>query len=237
MNKRLAASIGVVGALLTSSIALAASSEPNSLLTEGYDADNHKLVWGVADHPEAEGTTATLDCQIQGTFTYTVDDAGQVVTLVGEDGLPAAYQPVDETADPVPYDPTGEECVLTVTDVEGPNGQVNHGTIVSSFVHALKEAGIRGVGCYVRFIAGSSYGKGEQQVQAGEVIPPTEPVTEGEVTLATHETKCGNQHADGDEELTSAGNGNGNGNGNGRGKPQGAGQGRPPWAGQGGGRP
>jgi hypothetical protein len=199
------------------------------LLTEGYDADNLKLVWGVADHPEAEGTTATLDCRIQGTFTYEFDETGNVVTLVDEGGLPAMYQPVDETADPVPYDPTGEECVLTVTDVVGPNGQVNHGTIVSSFVHALKEAGLRGAGCYVRFIAGSSYGKGDQQVQVGEVIPPTEPVTSGEVTLATHETTCGNKHADGDEELTSSGNG--------RGKPQGAGHGRPPWAGQGGGRP
>jgi len=233
MNKRFAATIGVVGALLTSSIALGASSEPNSLLTEGYDADNHKLVWGVADHPEAEGTTATLDCRIEGTFTYEFDDAGKVVTLTG-DGGPAMYQPVDETADPVAYGETGEECILTVTDVEGPNGQVNHGQIVSSFVHALKEAGIRGAGCYVRFIAHSSYGKGDQQVQVGEVIPPTEPVTSGEVTLATHETKCGNQHTDAEgDELTSAGNGNGNGNGHG--KPERTGQGKPPWAGQGGG--
>ncbi len=229
MNKRLAATIGVIGALFTSSIALAASSEPNSLLTEGYDSDNLKLVWGVADHPEAEGTTATLDCRIEGTFTYEFDDTGKVVTLAGGGG-PAMYQPVDGTS-PVAYGETGEECILTVTDVVGPNGQVNHGTIVSSFVHALKEAGLRGAGCYVRFIAGSSYGKGDQQVQVGEVIPPTEPVTTGEVTLATHETTCGNKHADGDEELTSSSNGNGNG----RGKPQGAGHGRPPWAGQGGG--
>jgi hypothetical protein len=232
MNKRLAATIGVIGALLTSSLALAASSEPNSLLTEGYDADNHKLVWGVADHPEAEGTTALIDCTVNGDFTYEFDENGKVVTLVGEGGA-AMYQPVDETADPVAYGETGEECILTVTGVEGPNGQVNHGTVVSSFVHALKEAGIRGAGCYVRFMAQSSYGQGEQQVQGGEVVPPTEPVTEGEVTLATHETKCGNQHADDDEELTSAGNGNGNGNGHG--KPERTGPGKPPWAGQGGG--
>jgi len=238
MNKRFAATIGVIGALVTSSIALAATSEPNSLLTEGYDADNHNLVWGVADHPDAEGTTATLDCRVEGTFTYDVNEDGKVATLTGDDGV-AMYQPVDETADPVPYGETGEECILTVTGVEGPNGQVNHGTIVSSFVHALKEAGIRGAGCYIRFMAGSSYGKGDQQVLVGEVVPPTEPFTTGEVTLATHETTCGNQHTDTEGgELTPNTDGlggNGNGNGNGHGKPEGTGHGRPPWAGQGGG--
>jgi hypothetical protein len=226
MNIRLAATVGVIGGLLTSSIALAASGEPNSLLTEGYDADNYKLVWGVAVHPEAEGATALFDCTVNGDFSYEFDDTGKVVTLTG-DGGPAMYQPVDGTS-PVAYGETGEECILTVTGVEGPNGQVNHGTIVSSFVHALKEAGIRGVGCYIRTLAGSSYGKGEQQVQVGEVVLPTEPVTGGDVTLTTHETTCGNQHTDAEgDELGSAGNGHG--------KPERTGRGKPPWAGQGGG--
>jgi hypothetical protein len=233
MNKRLAVAFGLIVALITSSIAWAAANEPNALLTEGYDSDNHNLVWGVAQHPEAEDSTAVFDCRVAGTYTYEFDEGGKVVTLTGEGGA-AMYQPVDETADPVPYGATGEECVLTVTGVEGPNGQVNHGSIVSSFVHALKDAGIRGgVGCYVRLIAQSGYGKGDQQVQVGEVVPPTGTVISGEVTLATHETTCGNKHAD--EEVESAGtsrdnNGNGNGHGN-------NGHGKPAWAGQGGGRP
>lgn len=234
MNRRLSALAGLVGALVSSGVAWAATSEPNALLTEGYDAAEHNLVWGVAEHPEAEGSAAIFDCRIEGTYTYEFE-GGKVVMLAGEGGV-ATYQPVDEAADPVPYGETGDECVLTVTNVEGPNGQVNHGTIVSSFVHALKEAGVTGVGCYVRFIAGSSYGKGAQQVQVGEVIPPTDPVTSGEVTLATHEARCGDPHVDTEEagaSFASSGHGNGHGNGHDNGN----GHGKPPWAGQGGGRP
>lgn len=227
MNRRIAATIGLVGALVTSGVAWAASSEPNALLTEGYDPAQHNLVWGVAEHPEAEGSTAIFDCRIEGTYSYEFEESGKVVMLTGEGGV-ATYQPVDEAADPVPYGETGDECVLTVTNVEGPNGQVNHGSIVSSFVHALKDAGFKGIGCYVRIIAQSPY-------------PGEEVGTAGEVNLVTHETTCGrpahagqgNPHSDAEEaEVDGAVDSEEQ---PGKDKPEG--KGKPPWAGQGGGRP
>ncbi len=33
-----------------------------------------------------------------------------------------------------------EDCAFNLTDVTGPNGQVNHGTVVSNFVQALKDS-------------------------------------------------------------------------------------------------
>lgn len=51
----------------------------------------------------------------------------------------------------------------TVVDVAGPNGQVNHGQVVSNFVHALKALDRSGIdvpfGQLLRQIAGSDLGK------------------------------------------------------------------------------
>jgi len=93
--------------------------------------------------------------------------------------------------------------------------------VVSSLVHALKEqmkeAGIRGgVGCLVRIVGQSDYGKGDEQ-QGPTVIGETV-VVSGEVDLTAHETSCGGPKSDdaGDDadEADTDTNGNGNGNGN-----------------------
>ncbi len=65
-----------------------------------------------------------------------------------------------------------ERC--TFVDVTGPNGQVNHGQVVSNFVHALKTAFDKselGVpfGQLIKQMAGSDLGKGDQHIRVGDV--------------------------------------------------------------------
>jgi hypothetical protein len=242
MRKQFAAMVGVISVLVATSVGLAATGEPNSLLTEGYDSDNHTLVWGVAEHPDSEDFGGTLDCRLAtGSYDYEADEEGKVVVLTDEEGA-VQYVPA-EGGDPIEYSEDGE-CSLTATNVEGPNGQVNHGSVVSSFVHALKALGITGAGCYVRLIAQSDYGKGDQQVQVPDVEEPeegevieAEPV-EGTVNLTSHETTCGKpDHAgqggppEGKGKPDHAGQG---GPPEGKGKPDHAGQGGPPEHAQGG---
>jgi hypothetical protein len=57
------------------------------------------------------------------------------------------------------------ESSCIAVDVVGDNGQVNHGTITSNFVHSLAPG--RGKGCLVRQIARSQFGKGDEQVKTG----------------------------------------------------------------------
>lgn len=53
--------------------------------------------------------------------------------------------------------------------VEGPNGQVNHGTVVSSIVKALKEMDLDvPLGQALKAYAQSGLGKGDMQVKAND---------------------------------------------------------------------
>lgn len=54
--------------------------------------------------------------------------------------------------------------VCNTIDATGPNGQINHGSAVSSFVHALKNSDYGGkIGELVRQVAKSEFGKGEKE--------------------------------------------------------------------------
>ena len=200
-------------------VAMAASND--TLLVEGFDPDNNVLVFGVSDIDE-DGS----DCTVEGTgYAYVTDGAGTVISLT-KDGQPASFKlaRVD-----VPYGQTSGVCDLIAVDVTGPAGQVNHGQVVSSFVHALKEqlkaAGVRGgIGCLVRIVAQSDYGKGDQQ--QGPTFADSTVVVSGEVDLSAHEASChgkkanetesdaDNDDANGNGNNGNNGNGNGNGNGN-----------------------
>ena len=82
----------------------------------------------------------------------------------GEDGsILFAVSQAPEGEDPVLL----EGCVGI--SVEGPNGQVNHGTFVSSMMHALKELGIKGSDKKEFKAALKGYGKGEMQVKVKDV--------------------------------------------------------------------
>ncbi|MFW2339292.1 MAG: hypothetical protein ACN4GK_04520 [Acidimicrobiia bacterium] len=87
-------------------------------LSYGYDEESHSVFYGVVE--ESDGDDPDLDCAIPEGAVVEIDDDGLVsYTVEGE-------EPVD----------LPEDC--HTVDIEGPNGQVNHGQFVSNMVHALK---------------------------------------------------------------------------------------------------
>ena len=150
----------MIGALAAVAIALPAAGQedlPEDLhpadrvLIHSYSSEAMQLLWATTDE------TTTEPCEIEeGTvYTFTEEEDGVVVQAADGEVLT-------------------DGCAVTATDVQGPNGQVNHGTVVSSFVKALREAGYEGgVGCYVQAIARTDY---DQPVatQRREAPPPAE---------------------------------------------------------------
>ncbi len=233
------------------SLGTAAFAAPavNTLLNEGYDDENQVLVIGVSDIDQEDAEIASLDCALDGTYQYVLaeddettdttesvvedEDGGKKgvsiteVAELTEDGETVTFVDEDDetTDEPVEYGTEDAvECSLSAIDVTGPNGQVNHGTITSSFVAALREMGIKGAGCLVRTIAGSDYGKGDQQVTVGDVEEAVEEVVDvveegeeatAEVDLASHEAACA---------AKDKGRPEGTGRPEGAGKPEGAGR-------------
>ena len=175
------------------------------VLIHSYDPAAMQLLWATSGvDKDAEDY-----CNVEDDDEYTYEVEGEEVTVtLGDDEL----QDDEELA---------EACDFTATDVTGPEGQVNHGTVVSAFVHALKANGYTGIGCYVKLIAQSDYGKGDQQIKVGEDAPEA---TEGDaepLTFTVDTTRCGKPDEAGPPE--------------GKGKPETAGppegKGKPEWAG------
>ena len=186
-------------------------------LIHGYDPGAMQLVWAALLDTTAEDACALGEASDDGEYLYEVDENGEV-TVDGSEG----------------------DCAFNVTDVTGPEGQVNHGTVVSNFVKALKGSGYEGgVGCFVRIIAQSDYGKGDQQVTVSEVdgTESEESAEEGDtsVELTVSETTCGKPDNAGPPE--DKGKPDNAGPPAGKGKPDNAGppegKGKPPWAGNG----
>lgn len=180
-------------------------------LLHSYDPSAMQLYWSAFTTPEADSEEPACEIAEEGSYTIEEGEEGElVVTPVAEEGA--------EEAEAV------ENCDLNATDVTGPNGQVNHGSVVSNFVKALREAGYEGgMGCYVRLIAQSEYGKGDQQVKVSD-IDDNEEDEEGseeepsELSFTVSETTCGGPD-DSDDDA--------------KGKPEWAGKGKPDWAGNG----
>lgn len=191
-------------------------------LVHAYSGEAMRLLWATV---MGDATAAETECGVtEGeSYTYDVDQAGNVTIVEDPDG--AATETVQT-----------DGCEFHETDVRGPQGQVNHGTVVSNFVKALKEAGHEGgLGCYVKVIAGSDYGKGDDQIRVPDVDPDgdngdDEATTVEDVEFTITETTCkGGGNDDDDSSVSTQSPGNGNGNG----KPQGVGNGKPSWAGDG----
>ena len=112
---------------------------------------------------------------------------------------------------------------VTVTvDITGPNGQINHGQVVSNFVRALKlqlnEAGRKaGIGCLVRMVAQSDHGQGEEQVGPTTSSQPTTSVPN--LVLTLDDSSC----EPGEVEAADDANGPGNGKGHAYGHSKGVG--------------
>ena len=89
------------------------------------------------------------------------DDASSDDDDASSDDDDASAEKTDEDAEPL------DVSVCNIIDVTGPNGQLTHGTVVSSFVHALKDSTYDGkLGHLVRDIAKSDFGKGEKEADA-----------------------------------------------------------------------
>ncbi len=108
--------------------------------------------------------------------------------------------------------PTG----CTIVDVRGPNGQVNHGQVVSSFVHALKALDRSMIdvpfGQLVRQIAGSDLGKSDKHADTVD--------DDAEDSVDVDGDDDGNgppPHANNDKDKDKKSKSNGSNNGNGRG--------------------
>ena len=165
----------------------------DTVFTFGYDADNHVLVTGLS----AAGSV--YDCTLSGAFTLsygeTTDRLRPVDAVEGVEG-PAEFAPRD-AADldegltpalaPIAYDAPDNPCQLTGLIVAGPQGQVNHGQVVSAFSHALKGSA---KGCVMRYIAGSDFGKGADQVKTGDVGETVEVAASGTIDLETVLADC-----------------------------------------------
>lgn len=118
-----------------------------------YFEDDHLLVYWLAGDEEPVEGEEPVDCT-EGFGDEAVGDDAVAEDVVAED---------DESEAELP-----EGCY--VVDVTGPNGQVNHGTVMSAFVHSLKELEFEGPrGLVVREMAHSDLGKGDQQVRTGDV--------------------------------------------------------------------
>jgi hypothetical protein len=179
-----------------------ATDSADRALIHSYDPDAMQLLWATSG---VEGAEDYCNVEDGDSYTYEVDGDEVTVTLDDEE---------------LEGEDLAEACDFTATDVTGPQGQVNHGTVVSAFVHALKANGYTGIGCYVKLIAQSDYGKDDQQIQVGEEAPEA---TEGDADLSftVDTTQCGKpDHAGPPAD---------------KGQPEKAGppegKGKPPWAG------
>lgn len=91
---------------------------------------------------------------------------------------PPACEPedlADDTTQDTAVDAASVNELCEVLDVSGPNGQVNHGSFVSSFVHWLKDDGMKALkydgpkGQLVKWASGQDFGKGSDEYHGGPV--------------------------------------------------------------------
>ena len=200
-NKLIALFAGLSLAFVGSA-ALAAPSA-DTLLVAGYDSDQMAVLYGVSGIDQ-EGDEPTLDCTLTGDFVFELEaEAEEDAVEVAVTGLKTNGGLYDEDqTEGVLYgtvadgdEPGAEECALTSVTIE-PNGEgeINHGTVVSTFANLLDG----GKGCIIRHFAQSDFGKGDYD----------DPDTESfEVTLQSIKTSCDKQKdknsvetADGDDD-------------------------------------
>ncbi len=125
-----------------------------------YDEEQHILMFAV------DGD-CMLDAEMD--IAFTVEDGAISFEVVPEEDEVVdeeTTEPVVVDEDDEATDPLGNCYPFSV---EGPNGQVNHGTFVSNLMHALKEMGIKGSDKKEFKAALKGYGKGDMQVKVKDV--------------------------------------------------------------------
>lgn len=152
MMKKILSAAVVASVVMVGALPAFAEEDPVPV----YDEDEHILMFAV------EG-----ECMIDADMdiVYTFEDDGsitfEVVVVADESSVEAPPSLVfddSETVDPF--------AGCHPFSVEGPNGQVNHGTFVSNLMHALKELGIKGSDKKEYKAALAGFGKGDMQVKA-----------------------------------------------------------------------
>ena len=207
----------------------------DTLFNFGYDLINRLFLWNLS------ALDGIYDCTLENgplTATYGETSSDGVVPVDNlEDEAGAVTfpnRPEEEVADdleaadtPIEYSGAEGDCGVSGGDVSGPNGQVNHGMFMKLF-NSLYDG--PGRGCVVRHLAQSDLGKGDQQVQAGDVtvVDPVQAGDTGTVDFSTAQADCehgkkADDEAAGAEVATQAGNGS-NGKPDHAGKPDQAGR-------------
>lgn len=181
-RKRLAVLSGVALVVLVTGTSFALTGEWD--FVSGYDDDNDVLAYGFSKVDETTDGCEALD------------------------GTTVSYDTATSTTAP----PAGGGCELRLVEVANENGVVNHGQAVSSFVHdlkdALKEADVEGgIGCLVREIAGSDYGKQDDDETDVTTTTVAATAVSGAVDLTSVEVTCGRpEHAGPPDEESQRGN-------------------------------
>lgn len=222
MNKqKIIAVVSGLSLALLSTAALAATSDDTQFVS-GFDSDAEKakVIYSVSGLDQEDDTTATLDCTLVGDYEYVlgdetdgtapVDELTSVDTEAEGDGdttfeyegvVEGEYEGVIEepenldSLDPVEYGAEGaEECTLTAVTIEpNGNGEVNHGTVVSTMTKAFGP----GSGCLTSQVARTDWGKDSYVDAEGD----------GVVTLDTLETSCNKNKHNRDDDTESVSNG------------------------------
>jgi hypothetical protein len=174
MLKRSKTFAAIVAASLSLGLTALAAPAIDNYITQGYDSDETALVFGVSAGQETGDPL--LDCDFSGEVEYTLGEP--------EDG--SSVTPVTITGSTPAGD--GEEfdvqnCLAYQISVEGPNGQVNHGTFQSSWVHALKDLGMQGKGCLVSAFSKLGHGKGDESITVSEAKAAAEAALLADPTL------------------------------------------------------
>lgn len=202
MRKRLIAMASGLALVMSLSLGAVAATS-NGTFVSGYDDEQYVLVYthydtGEDDVAEGEDPDPCADIEDDGTYSYTLGDES-VVTSEDDDEDVDDEEPREVTTWEVTLtDEDGDEvaeCTLTGVDTTGPEGQVNHGTVVSAFVRSLDLIDFDGPkGCLVSAVARSDWGKGDQQVnvdEGDEAAESAEAGDTGEVTLSVDDLDCG----------------------------------------------
>ncbi len=142
----------VIGLLAISGLAYAVPTESeDTVFNYAYDTDFHLFVWNVSD--------------------VEADDACSL-----ENGaVSVTYGAVTDSVVAVEHD---DACVVSASEVAGPNGQINHGMFMKLF-KSLYEG--QGRGCLNRYLAQSDLGKDDQKINVSDVDTEFVSAVEGDL--------------------------------------------------------